>query len=117
MENHVSTPVINNFFSYSHHPRTEEIFDTLLSTDSVKIERILSQGQHTSEGIWLEQDFHEWVMLVKGAARLSFKDSSELFEMKPGDYLLIPANTPHRVEWTDPNKESLWLAVHLKKEC
>jgi cupin 2 domain-containing protein len=32
--------------------------------------------------------------------------------MGPGDWLEIPARCRHRVAWTDPNQETVWLAVH-----
>ncbi|MBJ7252961.1 MAG: cupin, partial [Acetobacteraceae bacterium] len=34
-------------------------------------------------------------------------------ELKPGDWALLPALCRHRVAWTDPAVETLWLAVHL----
>jgi stress response protein YsnF len=30
----------------------------------------------------------------------------------PGDRLLIPAGASHRVEWTDPGRPTVWLAMH-----
>jgi cupin 2 domain-containing protein len=36
-----------------------------------------------------------------------------MITLTAGDYLLIPARTRHRVEWTALDKETLWLAVHL----
>jgi cupin 2 domain-containing protein len=32
--------------------------------------------------------------------------------MKAGDYVEIPAHTRHRVEWTDPDEDTVWLAVY-----
>jgi len=116
VENPDKILVTNNLFFYSNKKFSEEIFEVLLATKYFKIERIISQGQYTPDGVWLEQDMHEWVILVKGAAKLSFKDSSEVIEMNPGDYILIPANTKHRVEWTDPNMTSYWLAIHYNQE-
>ncbi len=31
--------------------------------------------------------------------------------LKPGDWVDIPAHARHRVEWTDPNEKTMWLAV------
>ncbi len=93
---------------------SEEIFDTLFKNDGLKIERIISQGNSTPRDNWLEQNQDEWVLLVQGAAKLSFKDKAEIIEMKPGEYVLIKANTKHRVEWTDPKQKTVWLAVHGK---
>jgi cupin 2 domain-containing protein len=51
-------------------------------------------------------------MLVAGSAALEFADGSRR-ELKPGDWALLPALCRHRVTWTDPAGETLWLAVHL----
>ena len=48
-------------------------------------------------------------MVLKGAARLRFGD--ETVEMRPGDFVNIPAHTKHRVEWTAPDEPTIWLAV------
>jgi|WetSurMetagenome_2_1015567.scaffolds.fasta_scaffold1020118_2 cupin 2 domain-containing protein len=88
-----------------------EVFETLVGTGAVKIERIISKGQATADGQWYDQDHHEWVMVVKGQGRILFADGSRM-TMGPGDYVNIPAHVRHRVEWTDPNQETVWLAVH-----
>ncbi|RPH97352.1 MAG: cupin domain-containing protein [Lysobacterales bacterium] len=88
-----------------------ELFDTLLESGSVRIERIVSRGHATPAGQWYDQDRHEWVLLLQGAARLAFADGREL-ELGPGDWLEIPARQRHRVAWTDPAQDTVWLAVH-----
>jgi cupin 2 domain-containing protein len=62
-----------------------------------------------SEGFWYDQPEHEWVMVLTGAARLQFGDRA--VEMKAGDWINIPANQKHRVEWTSPDEPTVWLAV------
>jgi cupin 2 domain-containing protein len=32
--------------------------------------------------------------------------------MRPGDYVHIPAHQRHRVEWTEPDQKTVWLALH-----
>ena len=64
------------------------------------------------EGFWYDQDQHEFVVLLHGAARLRFDD--ELVEMKPGSFLDIPAHRRHRVEWTDSQQPTIWLVVHFQ---
>ena len=88
----------------------DEVFTTLLESAAVRIERIVSHGHASPAGFWYDQDRHEWVMVLKGAARLRFED--ETVEMKPGDYINIPAHKKHRVEWTTPEGPTVWLAVH-----
>ncbi len=116
MKNPVTIPAISNFFSHTHSVTSEEIFETLVSTRNVKIERIISKGQGTPDNEWLTQNLSEWVILLKGSAILSFEESKKTIKMNPGDYILIPANTKHRVEWTDPDNQSFWLAIHFDKE-
>ncbi|OGR25556.1 MAG: cupin [Desulfobacca sp. RBG_16_60_12] len=91
---------------------TAEIFQVLLSTPHFRLERIVSAGQATPPGEWCEQDTHEWVALLTGSAGLRFQDEPEPRVLAPGDYLLIPAHRRHRVEWTDPARPTLWLALH-----
>lgn len=87
-----------------------ELTTILLQADDVRIERIMSRGHASPEGFWYDQDRHEWVLVLKGAARLRFDD--ETVEMKPGDFVNIPARRKHRVEWTTPDEPTVWLAVH-----
>lgn len=88
-----------------------ELFETLVLSDSVHIEHIVSKGHSTPAGEWYDQDRNEFVLLLKGAARLEFADGSEN-EMGPGDCLEIPAHRKHRVAWTSPEAETIWLAIH-----
>ena len=90
----------------------EELFETLCSGERVTIERIVSRGHASPEGFWYDQDRSEFVLIVQGSAVLKFEDQENIVVLKPGDYLNIPAHVKHRVEWTDPNCETIWLAVH-----
>ena len=93
----------------SHLP--DELVTTLLNATNVRIERIVSHGHASPEGFWYDQDQHEWVMVLKGAARLRFENDEQPVEMKPGDFVNIPAHKKHRVEWTTPDEPTIWLAV------
>lgn len=90
----------------------EEIFETLCSANGVSIERILSRGQASPQGFWYDQPQHEFVLVVQGSAGLRLEPEPEIVVLKPGDYLNIAAHVRHRVEWTDPDCETIWLAVH-----
>jgi len=94
----------------------EEIFEVLVQTKNFRLERILSAGQATPPGTWYDQDTHEWVVLLSGSAGLRFADEPEPRVLRPGDYLLIPAHRRHRVEWTDPARPTVWLALHYPGE-
>ena len=89
----------------------DELFETLVRTEAVRIERIVSRGHATPAGEWYDQPRSEWVLLVRGAARLQFEDGREV-EMGAGDWLEIAAHERHRVAWTDPARDTVWLAVH-----
>ncbi|MGH7792647.1 MAG: cupin domain-containing protein [Thermodesulfobacteriota bacterium] len=101
----------NNLFS-NLPDSTMEVFETLLETDHFKLERIISSGQATRPGEWLDQDADEWVILLKGRAGLLFEGEQKVCIMKPGDYIHILAHKRHRVEWTDVKQKTVWLALH-----
>ena len=88
----------------------DEFFTTLLEVANVRIERVVSHGHASAPDFWYDQDQHEWVIVLKGAARLRFEDGT--VEMTPGDFINIPAHKRHRVEWTTPDEPTIWLAVH-----
>ncbi|NML15034.1 cupin domain-containing protein [Azohydromonas caseinilytica] len=102
-------PIGNLFASLPQHPASE-VFDTLLDHDSVRIERIVSQGHTAPAEGWFDQDEHEWVLVLEGAGRLLFEDGREV-ELRRGDHLHIPAHVRHKVSWTDPQRLTVWLAV------
>lgn len=102
---------MDNLFDRIPAELPEELFETLIRTEAVHIERIVSRGHATPEGEWYDQEHDEWVLLVQGAAQLVFDDGREV-AMGPGDWLEIPARCRHRVAWTDPDQETVWLAVH-----
>jgi cupin 2 domain-containing protein len=83
---------------------------TILRGDGVRIERIVSHGHRSPDGFWYDQAEREWVLLISGRARLRF-EGEEAIELSPGDYVDIPAHRRHRVEWTEPNAATIWLAV------
>ncbi|HUW84387.1 MAG TPA: cupin domain-containing protein [Phycisphaerae bacterium] len=90
----------------------DELFEDLLKTAAVRVERIVSRGQCSPEGFWYDQDRSEWVMVLKGRARLLFDGQDSPIELRMGDYINIPSHVRHRVEWTDPEADTVWLAVH-----
>jgi len=89
----------------------DELIETILHTSSFRIERIASRGHSSPEGFWYDQDEHEWVILIKGSAILRFEDQSESIRMNPGNFINIEKHRRHRVEWTDPDQETIWFAV------
>lgn len=89
----------------------EEIFDDLVNTGDVRIERIISKGQASAPDDWYDQEQNEWVILLEGEAVLHFEKSDSKLRLNPGMHINIPAHCRHRVDWTHPEKTSVWLAV------
>ena len=100
---------IKNLFDDLPQQMPQELVQTLLSAANVRIERIISHGHASPEGFWYDQVQHEWVIVLKGEARLRFED--RMVEMKPGDFINIPAFKKHRVDWTTPDEPTVWLGV------
>ena len=94
---------------FSTIPSAEELTETLLQHQHVRVERIVSHGQASPDGFWYDQAENEFVLLVQGAARLRFEH--EVIELQPGDSINIPAHRRHRVDWTTPDGPTIWLAV------
>ena len=88
----------------------EELFAELLKAEPVRIERIISFGQASPEGVWFDQVENEWVLLLEGAATLEFEEGGSL-DLTAGDFVDIPAGCRHRVEKTARAGRSVWLAV------
>jgi cupin 2 domain-containing protein len=92
----------------------EERIDDLVSVPGLRIERIVSTGQASPPGFWYDQDWGEWVMVLSGSAGLRFEGEAEPRRLGPGDHVAIPAHARHRVEWTNPTRPTVWLAVHIR---
>ncbi len=106
-------PEVQNIYGEIPADLPEEIFQTLTERGNVKIERIVSDGQATPAGIWYDQAWDEWVLLLSGSAGLRFEEDRQARELLPGDHVMIPAGHRHRVEWTNPVQKTVWLAVHI----
>jgi cupin 2 domain-containing protein len=100
---------ITNIFDELPQHLPKELVQTLIRAADVRIERIISHGHASPADFWYDQPQHEWVIVLKGAARLQFEDL--VVEMKPGDFINIPANKKHRVDWTTPDEPTIWLGV------
>jgi cupin 2 domain-containing protein len=85
----------------------------LLTTPNLRIERIVSTGQASPADQWYDQDWDEWVILLRDGAQLLFEDEAQARILDPGNYVYIPAHRRHRVFWTDPQQMTVWLAIHF----
>ena len=54
--------IINNIFQLPLDLPNLEIFEKIISTEKIKIERIISTGQTTPSGEWYDQETDEWVV-------------------------------------------------------
>lgn len=106
---------MTNIFSNIPDHLPEELFESLLKKDNIHIERIVSQGHSTPADQWYDQDWDEWVILLQGQATLRYEHTNQLVHLAAGDYEFILAHTKHRVEWTEPDINTVWLAVHLNQ--
>jgi cupin 2 domain-containing protein len=109
------SPMLTNLFA--HYPaivdKAEgESFEDLLRRPNLRIERIISTGQASPPGFWYCQPHGEWVVLLKGSAGLLLEHEHAERVLHPGDFVDIPAQCRHRVEWTDAATPTVWLAIH-----
>jgi cupin 2 domain-containing protein len=100
-----------NLFSPLPEAGAAETVDLLLARPGIRIERIVSSGHASPPGFWYDQAEGEWVLLLQGSALLRFADEAEPRRLMPGDFIEIAPHRRHRVEWTDPEQPTLWLAA------
>lgn len=102
---------MSNLFDDVPRALSAEQVDVLLETRGVRLERIVSTGHVTPAGEWYDQDRDEWVVVLRGRARLRIEGEAEDRSLSVGDHLLLRAHVRHRVEWTDPAESTVWLAL------
>ena len=89
--------------------KTEEFFFEIFKNETIKIEKIVSNGQISPENFWYEQEKSEFVLLLEGFAILEFEN--RIVELKKGDCLNIEAYEKHRVKFTSLDEPTVWFAV------
>ncbi len=112
----MTDPTSGNLFSPLPPPSPEESFEELLRGDGFHLERIISNGQATPEGQWFDQDADEWVVLLSGSAAIRFEGDEHVRTLASGDWLRIPAHRRHRVDRTDIERPTVWLALHYRAD-
>jgi cupin 2 domain-containing protein len=95
----------------------EELVNTLASGSRSRVERIVSRGHVTPSGAWYDQDEHEWVCVVSGGARVEIEGRGEPVHLGPGDWIEFRAHVRHRVVWTLPETDTIWLAVFFSDDA
>ena len=101
-----------NLFENPPVQSSEEEFTELVSRSGIRIERIVSTGQATPAEAPYDQAHDEWVLLVRGSASLWIDGEGER-DLRPGDYMLLPAHRIHRVTRTAAHEPTVWLAIHF----
>jgi cupin 2 domain-containing protein len=104
----------NLFADVSATGAEHEEFTEIFARPGLKIERIISHGQASPAEFWYDQAWNEWVLVLSGSATLRFADEPATRALAAGDYVFIPARKRHRVEATDPEQPTVWLAVHFE---
>ena len=89
--------------------KSEEIFFEIFKNESIKVEKIVSNGQNSPENFWYEQEKSEFILLLEGFAILEFEDKQ--VELVKGDCLNIEAFQKHRVKFTSLDEPTVWFAV------
>ncbi len=105
-----------NLLSPEPSARDAEVTKTLVTGKGVRMERIVSRGQASPAGFWYDQAEAEWVTVLAGTTRIKIADQADEITLVPGDTLLLPAHCRHRVEWTDPDQPTVWLALFFDGE-
>ncbi len=98
-----------NIFENIPEQINEELTDILVNSNEVRIEKIVSKGHKSKANFWYDQSENEWVIVLKGTAKLMFKLNNKIIHLTEGDFINITAHEKHRVEWT--SEEVIWLAV------
>lgn len=97
-----------NLFEINELPEIDsELFYTLLKHKNIEIKKIVSNTLKTPQTFIQKED--EFVVLLKGCAKIEI--NGDVKKLKSGDWLFIPANTPHTLLKT--KKTAVWLAVHI----
>jgi len=105
---------VSNIFDFSLESVDAEVFEDIVKSEHVRVERTLSKGHSSPKDGWYDQDENEWVIVLQGNGRLVFDDGTEI-ELDAGDHVNLSAHKRHRVVWADPDNVTVWLAVFTSK--
>jgi len=107
-----AVPSVANLFADLPDARRGEVFDEVLARPGLRIERIVSPGQATPDDAPFVREEDEWVLVLRGTARIRLEGAEEV-ALLSGAHMLIPGGVRHWVTRTDPDAPTLWLAVHF----
>ncbi len=101
--------MIKNFFDEIPENVPEEVIETIISSEHIRVERIISNDHSSPENFWYDQSENEFVLLLQGNAVIQFENYEQ--DLKQGDYLVIEAHKKHRVKSTSGSEKTIWLAI------
>ena len=99
-----------NIFSNIPTELPSEIFEDIIITEKLRVERFVSKGQTSPETGWYDQSENEWVIVLSGYGVVEYENGVKV-KLKQGDYLNINAHDKHRVVETSPDEVTVWLAI------
>lgn len=100
-----------NIFAEIPDSLKDELFEKIVVTKNIKIERIISDGHNSPKEDWYESEQNEWVIVLQGDAILTLESGEDII-LKRGDYYNITAFTKHRVSHTSKREKTIWLAIY-----
>ena len=68
---------MTNLFNSIPENLTDEVFEQLLQSSTVRIERIVSRGHVSPASGWYDQTEEEWVLVLRGSGRILFEDGAD----------------------------------------
>lgn len=101
---------MTNIFNDIPSDLPNEIFDDIIVTERLRVERIVSKGQTSPSIGWHNQSENEWIIVLSGYGVIEYTDGVRV-TLKKGDYLNINAHKKHRVIETSPDETTVWLAI------
>lgn len=104
---------VKNFFTEIPHQIEKEIIETLVKSNNVRIERIISDNHSSPKDFRYDQKKNEFVIVLKGEGIIEFENGKKVV-LKEGDYLIIPSHKKHRVDKTSEKEKTIWLTIFYK---
>lgn len=101
---------MNNIFSNIPADIPNELFEDIIKTENLRVERIVSRGQASPDIGWYNQEENEWVIVLSGYGVIEYSDGAKV-TLKQGDYVNIKAHEKHRVVETSFDEVTIWLAI------
>ena len=99
-----------NIFSNIPTELPNEIFEDIIVTEKLRVERIVSKGQISPDIGWYDQNENEWIIVLSGYGVIEYINGVKVI-LKQGDYLNIKAHEKHRVIETSSDEATVWLAI------